>query len=218
MQAGSSLPLARARNRARDRKERQIDHEQEHEHDYEGAEESPACFSRSARLRFARMNKTVIEVQVRAVLPTSGGCAVFLGNNDKVFIIYVDQTVGSAITMFMRDVSKERPLTHDLMGHLMTALGAKVERVIINDLKNATYYARMIICAENEVQQKKIIELDGRPSDCIAMATQQKAPMYVSQEVWEEVDDMSDVLRKIEEDGIKPDIEPEDDAEASENE
>src|SRR5437763_5698980 len=43
-------------------------------------------------IRFARMNKTVIEVQVRAVLPTSGGCAVFLGNNDKVFIFYVDQT------------------------------------------------------------------------------------------------------------------------------
>jgi bifunctional DNase/RNase len=47
------------------------------------------------------------------------------------------------------------------MGHLMTALGAKVERVIINDLKNATYYARMIIRAENELQQKKIVELDG---------------------------------------------------------
>jgi len=90
------------------------------------------------------MNKTVMEVQVRAVLPTSGGCAVFLGNTDKVFIIYVDQSVGSAITMFMRATVKERPLTHDLMGHLMTALGAHVERVIINDLKNATYYARMI--------------------------------------------------------------------------
>src|SRR5688572_27233507 len=170
----------------------------------------------SGLIRFARMNKTVIEVQVRAVLPTSGGCAVFLGNNDKVFIIYVDQTVGSAITMFMRDVSKERPLTHDLMGHLMTALGAKVERVIINDLKNATYYARMIIRAENELQQKKIIELDGRPSDCIAMATQQKAPMYVSQEVWDEVDDMSDVLRKMEEDGLKPDIESESESESAE--
>ena len=158
---------------------------------------------------FPRMNKTVIEVQVRAVLPTSGGCAVFLGNDDKVFIIYVDQTVGSAITMFMRDISKERPLTHDLMAHLMTALGAQVERVIINDLKNATYYARMIIRAENELQQKKIIELDGRPSDCIAMATQQKAPIYVSQEVWDEVDDMSDVLRKMEEEGLKPDPEAE---------
>jgi len=157
----------------------------------------------------AGMNKTVIEVQVRAVLPTSGGCAVFIGNNDKVFIIYVDQTVGSAITMFMRDITKERPLTHDLMAHLMTALGAKVERVIINDLKNATYYARAIIRAENELQQKKIIELDARPSDCIAMATQQKAPIYVSQEVWDEVDDMSDVLRKMEEEGLKPDPETE---------
>jgi bifunctional DNase/RNase len=166
-------------------------------------------FRRRADNVAAGMNKTVIEVQVRAVLPTSGGCAVFLGNNDKVFIIYVDQTVGSAITMFMREISKERPLTHDLLGHLMTALGAKVERVIINDLKNATYYARMIIAAENELQQRKIVELDGRPSDCIAMATQQKAPIYVSQEVWDEVDDMSDVLRKMEEEGLKPDPEAE---------
>ncbi len=163
------------------------------------------------------MNKTVIEVQVRAVLPTSGGCAVFLGNTDKVFIIYVDQGVGSAITMFMRGTVKERPLTHDLMAHLMTALGAHVERVIINDLKNATYYARMIIRAENELQQKKIIELDGRPSDCIAMAVQQRAQIYVSHEVWDEVDDMSDVLRKMEEDGIKPDIEPEGETESDED-
>ncbi len=165
-------------------------------------------FFRARQITF-RVNKTVIEVQVRAVLPTSGGCAVFLGNNDKVFIIYVDQTVGSAITMFMREISKERPLTHDLVAHLMTALGAKVERVIINDLKNATYYARMIIRAENELHQKKIVELDGRPSDCIAMAIQQKAPIYVSQEVWDEVDDMSDVLRKMEEEGLKPDPETE---------
>ena len=111
--------------------------------------------------------------------------------------------------MFMREVTKELTLTHDLMGHLMTAVGAHVERVIINDLKNATYYARIIICAENELQQKKIIELDARPSDCIAMATQQKAPIYVSQEVWDEVDDMSDVLRKMEEEGLKPDPETE---------
>ena len=170
-----------------------------------------ACFSSFHRYRHA-VNKTVIEVHVRAVLPTSGGCAVFIGNSDKVFIVYVDQTVGSAITMFMREMSKERPLTHDLMAHLMTAVGAHVERVIINDLKNATYYARMIIAAENELQQKKIIELDARPSDCIAMATQQKAPIYVSQEVWDEVEDMSDVLRKMEEEGLKPEIDPESEA------
>ena len=60
-----------------------------------------------------------------------------------------------------------------------------------------------------EAELKKIIELDGRPSDCIAMATQQKAPVYVSQDVWDEVDDMSDVLRKMEEEGLKADPEAE---------
>ncbi len=149
------------------------------------------------------MNKNVVLVQVRAVLPTKEGCAVFLGNTEKVFIIYVDQTVGAAITMFMRETPKERPLTHDLLANVMVAVGAKVDRVIVNELKSATYFARLIISAENEVQQRKIIEIDARPSDCIAMATQQKAPIYVSSEVWEEVEDMSDVLKKMEEGGFE---------------
>src|SRR5271155_4473821 len=149
------------------------------------------------------MSKPVVEVQVKAVLPTSAGRAVFIGNEEKVFVIYVDESVGAAISMFINDTPKERPLTHDLMGHLMTALGAKVERVIINDLKSATYFARLIISAENELQQKKIIELDARPSDCIALATSQKAPIYVSQDVWDEVEDMSDVLKKMAEGGFR---------------
>jgi bifunctional DNase/RNase len=149
------------------------------------------------------MSKSVVQVQVRAVLPTKDGCAVFLGNAGKVFIIYVDQNVGAAITMFMRETPKERPLTHDLMANVMMALGAKVDRVIINELKNATYFARLILSAENELQQRKIIEIDARPSDCIAMATQQKASIYVSEDVWEQVDDMSDVLKKMEDGGFE---------------
>lgn len=146
------------------------------------------------------MSKPVVEIRVRAVLPTSAGRAVFLGNEEKTFVIYVDESVGAAITMFISQAPKERPLTHDLMGHLMTALGAKVERVIINDMKSATYYARLIISAENELHQRKIIELDARPSDSIALAAMAEAPLYISQEVWDEVEDMTDVLRKMTED------------------
>jgi bifunctional DNase/RNase len=146
------------------------------------------------------MSKPVVEVKVRAVLPTTAGRAVFLGNGEKTFVIYVDETVGTAITLFMSGTPKERPLTHDLMGHLMTALGAKVERVIINEVKSSTFFARLIVSAENELQAKKIIELDARPSDCIAMAVQQNAPIYVTQGVWEEVEDMSEILRKMAED------------------
>jgi bifunctional DNase/RNase len=145
------------------------------------------------------MNKSVVPVEIRTVLPFNAGRAVFIGNDDKVFVIYVDESVGAAISMFINSTPKERPLTHDLIGHLMAALGAKVERVIINDLKSETYFARLIVSCENELYEKKIIELDGRPSDCIALAIQQRAPIYVSREVWDEVEDRSDVLRQIEE-------------------
>lgn len=145
------------------------------------------------------MNKSVVPVEVRTVLPFNAGRAVFIGNEDKVFVIYVDESVGAAISMFMNGTPKERPLTHDLIGHMLTAFGAKVERVIINDLKSETYFARLIVSCENELFEKKIIELDGRPSDCIALAIQQRAPIYVSRDVWDEVEDRSDVLRQIEE-------------------
>jgi len=73
--------------------------------------------------------------------------------------------------------------------------------VIVNDLKRGTYFARLVLSAENESQLKKIIEIDARPSDCIAMATQQGAPIYVSLDVWDEVQDMTEVLRKMQEEG-----------------
>ena len=147
------------------------------------------------------MSKPVVEVQVRAVAATSGGHAVFLGNEDKVFVMFVDQSVGTAIAMFMQGTQKERPLTHDLLANILRALGAKVERVIVNDLKQSTYFARLVLSAENESQQKKIIEIDARPSDCIAMATAQRAPIYVSLDVWDEVEDMTEALRKMQEEG-----------------
>lgn len=145
------------------------------------------------------MNKTVIPVQIRGLIPTNAGCAVFIGNEEKIFVIYVDQTVGAAIGMFLSGADKERPLTHDLIALILAALGAKVERVVINDLKSGTYFGRLILSAENELQQRKIIELDARPSDCMAMAAQQKAPIYVSRLVWDEVEDMSELLKKLQE-------------------
>lgn len=143
------------------------------------------------------MSHAVIPVQVKALIPTNAGVAVFLGNSDKIFVIYVDPSVGSAINMFISGAAKERPLTHDLMALILAAVGARVDRVIINDLKNGTYFGRLIITAENELHQRKIIELDARPSDCIALATQQRASIYVSREVWDEVEDMSDALESM---------------------
>ncbi len=151
------------------------------------------------------MSKGVIKVEVKAVVPAAGGYAVFLGTDDKAFVIYVDQGVGAAIHMFLNGTAKERPLTHDLMASILAALGAHMERAVINDLKSSTYYARLILSAENELHKRKIVEIDARPSDSIALALQQHAPLYVAQEVWDEVEDMSEILRKMEEGGGDPD-------------
>lgn len=144
------------------------------------------------------MNKEVVQVGVHAVVPTNTGAAVFLGNEERIFVIYMDPGVGNAISMFINGTEKERPLTHDLIVMLLQALGARVERVIINDVQNGTYFARLILSAENELtERRKVIELDARPSDCLALAAQQGAPIFVSQQVWDQVEDMTEVLRSL---------------------
>ena len=148
------------------------------------------------------MSKRVVEVQIRAIVAAEGGFAVFLGNQEKTFVIFVDQTVGAAIETSLRGVQKERPLTHDLLANILRELGTKIERAVISDLKCGTCYARLVLTVENELKQKKIMEIDARPSDCIAVATAQRAPIYVSLNVWEELEDMTEALRKLEAEGL----------------
>lgn len=143
------------------------------------------------------IGKPVVQVEVKNVLATSAGSAIFLGNDEKVFVIYVDHSVGSAINMFLHGTPKPRPQTHDLFADVLTALGAHVDRVVINDFTDTVFFARLIIIAENELDERKIVEIDARPSDSIALAVQARAPIYVAHHVWESVEDMSIVLKKM---------------------
>ena len=146
------------------------------------------------------MDNQVVLVLVKGVMPTSNGCAVFLGNEEKTFVIYVDQGIGEAIQRAVDDEQAERPLTHDLMLTLMDGLGAEVERVVINHVDQGTFFARLIVSMENELGHK-IIELDARPSDSMVMALASGKPIYVAQAVIDAVDDMTEILAKILEQG-----------------
>ena len=115
------------------------------------------------------MKHDVVPVQIRGILPANSGCALFVGNDEKVFVINVEPQMGAVIGMFLRDTPKERPLTHDLINSILKGLSVTVERVIITEMKNSTYYARLILKQENELG-KKFVEIDARPSDCIALA------------------------------------------------
>lgn len=142
------------------------------------------------------MENRVLLVSIKGVIPTSNGCALFLGCSEKVFVIYVDPSMGPIIENAIRETPEERPQSHDLMQLMLEGLDAEVERVIINHVDQGTFFARLIISMENEICHK-IVEIDARPSDCIVLALLTKKPLYVAESVLTAVDDMSEVLHKI---------------------
>lgn len=146
------------------------------------------------------MKNDVLPVEIRGILPANSGCAIFVGNDEKVFVIQVEHNMGNVIGMFLRQTPKERPLTHDLIASILQGFNITVERAIITDLKNSTYFARLILQQQNELG-RKLVEIDARPSDCLALATAQKRPLYVATSLFEQVEDMSEVLDRINEEG-----------------
>ena len=142
------------------------------------------------------MDNSVVAVSVKGVMPTSNGCAVFLGSDEKTFVIYMDRAIGEAIQRAVNGEQAERPITHDLMLTLLDGLGAEVERVVINDVEDGTFFARLIVSMENELGHK-IVEVDARPSDSIVLALTSEKPLYAAQKVLDSVDDMTEILEKI---------------------
>ena len=146
------------------------------------------------------MKNDVVAVEIRGILPANSGCAIFVGNDEKVFVIQVEHNMGAVIGMFLRDTPKERPLTHDLLNNVFKGFDIAIERAIITELKNSTYFARLILKQQNELGTK-LVELDARPSDCLAIASAQKRPIYVTSSLFGQVEDMSKWLEEINENG-----------------
>lgn len=138
-----------------------------------------------------------VNVTVRALVPTPYGVGVFLTDGRKIIAIFIDPLVASALSMMAAGVKPPRPLTHDLMVRILEGLGVRVQRVVINDLKGETFYARLHLVQENELG-RHLVEVDARPSDSMVLALQQQCPIVVLKEVWERVGDMTWALEAAE--------------------
>lgn len=147
-----------------------------------------------------------VRVEPIALMPTPPGCAVFLGDGSKVIVFHIDPAVGAAINAELAGQKPLRPMTHDLFIHVLRGFGAKVVRVAIVAMKHDVYYARLVLQVSNELMERKIVELDARPSDCLALAVRDDAPMYVLRELWEQLEDMSEALEQLRKDGTPPDF------------
>lgn len=94
--------------------------------------------------------------------------------------IWIGPFEADAIAIPLQNYQVSRPLTHDLLGSVISALDAKVVSVIINDLADETFYAKLVLDANG-----RHVEVDSRPSDAIALAVRVGVPIYVADAVFE---------------------------------
>ena len=92
--------------------------------------------------------------------------------------IWIGPAEADAIAVRLQGVSVPRPLTHDLLNSIVDTLGASVNSIIVSDLKNDTFLAKIILNVDG-----KQMEVDSRPSDAIALAVRVEAPIYVEEVV-----------------------------------
>jgi hypothetical protein len=123
-----------------------------------------------------------VEMRVRGLMldPTTNMPIIVLKDvgSDTVLPIWVGVFEANAIALEIEKVSPPRPMTHDLLKNAIAGLGASVERVVVTELRNDTFYAA--IWATRNGQP---ILIDSRPSDAIALAMRTDAPIFVSEAV-----------------------------------
>ena len=99
---------------------------------------------------------------------------------DRYLPIWIGPAEADAIAVKLQDVTVPRPLTHDLLGSLITKLGGNIEKIVVSDLSNDTFYAKIVLAANGGQQ-----EIDCRPSDALAVAVRAQVPIFVEELVME---------------------------------
>lgn len=118
---------------------------------------------------------------------------MILGTDEKKFAIYAEPQVGHHLQMQIAQAHPTRPSTFDLMKETFDGLGAKILQVVINDVQDTTYFARLFL--EQVIgDQKQILEIDARPSDCVILALTHKIPIFCTHEVLTKIVPITDSL------------------------
>lgn len=99
----------------------------------------------------------------------------------RVLPIVIGLNEALAIDRRVKNVQSQRPLTHDLLGNVIDMLSGELEKIVVNDLQEHTFYAKLVIRQNGE-----IVEVDSRPSDAIALGVAREVPIYVEEQVLRE--------------------------------
>ena len=119
--------------------------------------------------------------------PVSNSPIVVLKDEEEKFFlpIWVGIFEANAIALQLENVATPRPMTHDLLRNMISELDARVTRIVINDLRDSTFFAQIRLLV-SKGGGDRLLEIDARPSDAIALALRTEAPIYVAQTVLEQ--------------------------------
>ena len=130
-----------------------------------------------------------IEMTIKGLMvdPITNMPIIMLRDKDgqRVLPIWVGVFEANAIALQIENVTTPRPMTHDLLRNMIAELDARVTRVVINDLRDSTFFAQIRVTI-NRGGTDRTLELDARPSDAIALALRTEAPIFVAQKVLDE--------------------------------
>jgi len=101
-------------------------------------------------------------------------------NGKRSFPIVIGIVEIFAIDRRLKGLKPPRPMTHDLLDSIIENLGAKIEKIIINELRNHTFYAKIYLTSNG-----RSVKVDSRPSDAIALGVVSNAPIYVADDIFE---------------------------------
>lgn len=166
------------------------------------------------------LNKVQVEILGLSSTPSAGGAYAILLKElygPRRLPIIIGAFEAQAIALEIEGIKPPRPLTHDLLKNIIDNLGASVQEIFIDELRENTFYAKIILDVSSLTN-----DIDSRPSDAIALAVRTQAPIYVSEEVMvqagfipneeeiseEETDEMSAALDDDQEKEEKPAISP----------
>ena len=132
------------------------------------------------------MFQELVQVSFDKIMQTRAYTVVILGANEKRFAIYTEPSVGKVLQMHLTQIEKPRPLTHDLIDLIFKGLEVRIKQVVIYDLQDTVYYARLYL-EQNDGGIRRILEIDARPSDCITLALMNNVPVYCTRDVLNKV-------------------------------
>jgi len=130
------------------------------------------------------MFSELVQLSFDKIMQTQSYTVVILGTVEKKFAIYTDPSIGRILQMLLTELEKPRPLTHDLIDMIFKGIEMRVVQVVINDLQDTVYFARLFL-EQNKGDIRHILEIDARPSDCLTLALMHNAPVYCTREVFE---------------------------------